>query len=268
LIGLLPINSAEAREYLSAEEITAISLASGGIAWLGHELRNWDTTRAPLLKGPLPLETSVQRFLGRSDNPGAGKTNFLDDNLGSAITPAIAGALLLATDLSHPQGERGKEATQDVFLFVSGLVATRGITDIAKGIVTRPRPYRTIGPIDQRASNGFGADRSSFPSGHASSAFFSAAYLNLRLRAVMRTEMNPDEYRRWRWAPPSFLFSWASFVGLSRIHAYKHYLSDVLMGAVAGYLLAELFFSFGESGRVNAVTSDSPGMMLRLRFPL
>jgi membrane-associated phospholipid phosphatase len=64
----------------------------------------------------------------------------------------------------------------------------------------------------------------------------------------MRRELTSGEYRGWRWAPPAVLYSWAAFVGWSRIHAYDHYFSDVLVGALAGYFLAELFYSFGDGG--------------------
>ena len=55
----------------------------------------------------------------------------------------------------------------------------------------------------------------------------------------MRQELHAGEYRDYRWAPPTVLFSWASFVGWSRIHAYKHFVSDVMVGAAVGVLPAE-----------------------------
>ena len=264
LLTFLTPSLAKADQFLSTGEVTAIAAGAGGTFWLGNQLRNMDSTRTPLLEGPLPLEASIQRFFGGRYERG--KRNFLDDSKGSVLTPLTTGSMLLAANLAWPESDRGKATLQDMFLFISGLAATKGVTDMAKSTVSRPRPYMTLVPIDQGEQRGFRADRSSFFSGHTSSAFFSAAYLNLRLRSIMRSEQTPDEYRDWRWAPPTVLFGWASFVGLSRIHAYKHYLSDVLIGALAGYLIAELFFSFGENSSIS--DSDPHPVLFRLRIPL
>jgi membrane-associated phospholipid phosphatase len=110
--------------------------------------------------------------------------------------------------------------------------------------------------------------RQSFFSGHTSSSFFAAAYLNLRMRTIMRAELSPMDYRSWRWAPPTLLFGWSSFVGLSRIHAYRHYLSDVLAGALVGTIMAELFFALNDSPSISDDdgNASSTPMLLRMRY--
>src|SRR5471030_2706590 len=59
----------------------------------------------------------------------------------------------------------------------------------------------------------------SFPSGHTSMAFSTAATLSI-------------EYKKWYVTVPAYL--WASSVGYSRLYLGKHYPSDVLGGAVVG----------------------------------
>ena len=59
--------------------------------------------------------------------------------------------------------------------------------------------------------------------------------------------MTVDEYRKYRWVSPAILYSWSAVVGWSRIQAYKHFPSDVAAGAIAGYLLGELFYSFNDT---------------------
>jgi len=59
----------------------------------------------------------------------------------------------------------------------------------------------------------------SFPSGHTSLAFATAASLSL-------------QYRKWYVTVPAYL--WASSVGYSRVYLGVHYSSDVLAGAVVG----------------------------------
>jgi membrane-associated phospholipid phosphatase len=59
----------------------------------------------------------------------------------------------------------------------------------------------------------------SFPSGHTSIAFNTAAELTI-------------QYKRWYVAVPAYL--WAGSVGYSRLYLGKHYPSDVLGGAATG----------------------------------
>jgi membrane-associated phospholipid phosphatase len=59
----------------------------------------------------------------------------------------------------------------------------------------------------------------SFPSGHTSLAFATAASLSI-------------QYRKWYVTVPAYL--WASSVGYSRIYLGVHYASDVLGGAAVG----------------------------------
>jgi membrane-associated phospholipid phosphatase len=155
-----------------------------------------------------------------------------------------------------------------MFLFGMGLFTTKGITSLSKVIVARPRPMICLEPelADQRKEKDYDFDYNSFVSGHTSSAFFSCAFLNLRLRAIMRRELHPNDYRNWRWAPPALLFGWASFVGWSRIHAYRHYVSDVLAGAAVGMLLAELFYNFGDNGDDREELNGGAPLFIQWRY--
>ncbi len=230
--------------YISAKETAAISAATALIFTVGHFVKKIDSTRSPLIHGPLPLEKSLQHALGGDYHPG--KRNFLDSDRASAYTPAAFGILLIAADLRWPQGDRMKTTLQDGFLFTAGLLATKGITDLAKGITARPRPKIALESDSQtqNAAAGYADNHHSFFSGHASSAFFAATYLNKRLRSIMRAKLSAHDYRKWRWLPPAALFGWSTYVGWSRIQAYEHYVSDVIVGAAAGYFTAELFYSF------------------------
>lgn len=237
-----------AQEYLSAGEVAAISAASVGITYLGVNVKSSAHDKKSLIHGPILFDAQLQRFLGGSCSEA--KSNFLDNTVGSAATPVVFGTILLVSDLSWPLTEdKGKLAAQDMFLFGSGLLATKGVTSLAKGLVARERPLLCLEPgiAEMRQQVDTSYDRNSFFSGHASSAFFSAVYLNKRLRSIMRHELSPSDYDGWSWAPPALLFSWASFVGWSRIHAYKHFFTDVAAGALAGFLVAELFYSFNDT---------------------
>jgi membrane-associated phospholipid phosphatase len=101
----------------------------------------------------------------------------------------------------------------ELFIAVGGSII---ITEAIKPIVNRTRPaneYPTL-IFTNSATHG-----PSFPSGHATLAFSTAATLAL-------------QYKKWYVAIPAYL--WAGTVGYSRLYLGKHYPSDVLVGAVVG----------------------------------
>lgn len=268
LLVVAVVPAAHAQEYLSAGDVATISGASAAVAGLGHLAKKLDSTRAPWIEGPFLLDRVFARWFGGEPTPQI--TNFLDGPFGAPATPLVTSMVMTSCNLSWPRHSKDKDALQDLFLFSAGLVATKGITDIYKGLFARPRPLVFMHPESaaRRAEYDYRYDRRSFFSGHTSSAFFSMAFLNLRTRTIMRNEMSPSDYRDWRWLPPTVCFSWASFVGFSRIHAWKHYFSDVVFGALAGWLIAELFFNLDDvaypsDGHAGSTSSSS---ILRLSF--
>ena len=99
-----------------------------------------------------------------------------------------------------------------VRLAISAMIATGLVVETAKVTVNRPRPHG--GP------RGFS---SSFPSGHTSGAFALAVILA----------------RRWKRMTFAF-FAVAATVAFSRIYLEHHYLSDVVVGMVVGFVCANI----------------------------
>ncbi|HEY4784477.1 MAG TPA: phosphatase PAP2 family protein [Bacteroidales bacterium] len=95
------------------------------------------------------------------------------------------------------------------------ITASMSVSTILKYVINRPRPYTTY-PDIQRLSNDF---TPSFPSGHTTSAFCTATSLTLM-------------YPKWYVIVPAY--SWAAFIGYSRMHLGMHYPFDVLAGAIIG----------------------------------
>ncbi len=244
-LGLPAMSQAEG--FLSAEDAGIITASTIGIFVLGHHVKRLDSSKTPLINGPILFDLKLQRFLG--GDCSADKSNFLDSEFGSAVTPVSAALIMFAADSKWPQADKqGKLAVQNLFLYSAGLIATKGITDLAKGIVARPRPLPCLEPelAGLRTNIDHAYDHNSFFSGHASSAFFAMTFLNKRIRAIMRNEMTVAEYDKYSWLSPATAFSWATFVGWTRIHAYKHFPTDIIVGAAAGILMAELFYSFND----------------------
>jgi len=114
------------------------------------------------------------------------------------LSPAV---LVYALNLA---GDEGKHRFVDrtALLALSGVILTVG--DGFKYIARRTRPY--------------GTDPLSFPSGHTSSAFATAAVLH--------------GHYGWKVGVPSYAF--ATYVGSSRLAQNRHFLSDVVFGAGIG----------------------------------
>lgn len=94
-----------------------------------------------------------------------------------------------------------------------------------------------------------GSSRDSFPSGHTTTAFAFASVV----------AMNHD----WYWAVPAYTF--AAFVGYSRINDNKHYLHDVTVGATIGavygmgiYYLDQKNEQHAESGKRSPTYTIAP----------
>lgn len=254
-------------DYLEIGELAAIGVGSFALFGAGKLLNQWDSTYPSRWTDPLPGERSVQRWLGGTYYPG--KSNFLDGNFGSALTPIIGGIVVGATDLGWPTADRGKDFGQNLYIYGCGLLATKGLTSIAKGFVARPRPLLVLHPdlAATRTDPDDRYDRQSFFSGHASSAFFAMTYANKRARDSMRREMTADSYRDWRWLPPVLSYGWATFVGWSRIHSYKHFISDVAVGALAGWAMAELFYYLGDQSYRDPEFESQVPAMFTLAIP-
>ena len=104
----------------------------------------------------------------------------------------------------------------------------QGVTTVLKGVVGRGRPFLSNGkdPSDYHLGKGFSSgDWSSFPSGHTSTAFAAAAAVT-------------NETTRWwprsTWVVGPLMYGGATMVGLSRMYHYRHWGSDVALGAAIG----------------------------------
>ena len=108
---------------------------------------------------------------------------------------------LVAVALGAPLVERDGTGLKQAALTLG---ATQLVTSGLKGVIHEERPD--------------GSDDNSFPSGHTSISFASAATLEKRYG--------------WQVGIPAHVV--AAFVGLARVEARKHYVHDVLVGAAIG----------------------------------
>ncbi len=251
-----------ADNYLNKSELIKIGAASFGVAGIGLILENQvDLSQTPIIKGPILFDKYFQELIGGDLSINSRKTNFLDNKTGALFTPALGFTVLLAVNYSQNRNSKRKQLLQDSYLFTTGLLATGGITATFKGLIARERPYYYENP----QSRLFEKDsKLSFFSGHASTAFFSMHYLNKRISYLMK-ENNVS--LKWQLLKSITGYGWASYVAVSRIHASKHYATDVIVGSGVGFLIAELFYRFGEKKNSNfSLRSTSSSFVLNYYF--
>ena len=108
-----------------------------------------------------------------------------------------------------------KKLQKDAAYMAGGYLLSTILTQGSKRIIQRERPFNKYSFIIQRGEGG----GYSMPSGHTSSAFYSATSLSIL-------------YPKWYVIVPSYL--WASSVAWARMYEGVHYPSDVFAGAVVG----------------------------------
>lgn len=135
-----------------------------------------------------------------------------------------------------------------LFRFQQAFYFNTVVTHLAKRNFKRHRPD--------------GSDAQSFFSGHTSTAFTTSTFLYLEARDLIdsRTRQGRDlpllSPAQWKAVSFGVLYGWASYVGFSRIHDNKHYLSDVVVGALSGSLISYFLYP-----RQNANSSFSKFML-------
>lgn len=233
-------------DYLSPGEAVLIGGSAITLAGVGELVKNSGVDKPPRWTRPPRFDRAFSRWIGGKPRPGY--RNFMDPDHASLFSTVTAGSLVLTLDLAVPKEQTARDAVQGQFLFYSGALAQKGVHDIFKGLIGRQRPLACLYPQVNARNTMFGPghDRQSFYSGHASSAFYAMTFLNKRARLAMRQRFTPDEWNSLNWLAPALSYGWAGFVALSRVQAYRHYLSDVVIAAIAGWLIGELFYSFGD----------------------
>lgn len=126
-----------------------------------------------------------------------------EDKLGSALAIALPVGGFAATLFTKDNHQGTFQLTKS---YITSYVISRGL----KRIIDKPRPD---------------GERFAFPSGHTTSAFTGAAFIQ----------------RRYGWAVGAPAYALASYVGYTRIKAKKHDIYDVSAGAILGIGSVYLF---------------------------
>jgi undecaprenyl-diphosphatase len=171
------------------------------------------TLLASLLMATACLSQSWEADVVRSVNPQNPSASFTWTTLSNTAKPlsvAVPAGMLAVSLL-----EKDPALRNYALEMAGGLVITAAATSGIKLLVNRQRPYQRYTGIYPDQYD----DAGSFPSGHASVAFYTAASLSLH-------------YKKWYVVLPSF--AWAGAVGYSRLYMGQHYPTDILASAVTG----------------------------------
>lgn len=185
---------------------------------LGWEREDWQ--RAGLLGGTVGLasllDTTVQSGSQRMRTLARDTFTEYAQRFGEEYSWMVLGGFELVGRLTNNPRARGVAMDG-----VSASVISAGlITPALKRMVGRARPHTAGSPFEFTAFS----DQYSFPSGHATQAFAVATVI--------------AEHYDSRWIK-ALSFGVAGAVGYSRIHQDRHYLSDVLAGALIGHFVGK-----------------------------
>jgi hypothetical protein len=265
-------------------QFSAASLVSGPVVESNHEWRHrhfyqnlfegvkasFGTRDIPLLAAsffierqkpgngvllqPLELDYHISAQLARND----GKKSFgsIDPTYYPklAATSRLVGALLL--DAIGVQ-DYSPDTYTKLLCFHKALYYNLVLTHFDKRNFNRYRPDHS--------------DTQSFFSGHVSSAFATSTFLYLEMSEFIDGWAYRHDGRlpllsprEWKWLSFGFVYGWAGYVGYSRIHDRKHYLSDVLVGALSGSLVSYLMYPHEEKDH-QTETHEAPKVQMGIQ---
>lgn len=173
-----------------------------------------------------PLDQQITK---RLENPGSQSNRFFQHAATTLELIATPGAHVIGGSLYAAGRLGGFERVADLGLHGTEAVLVGGVvTGVLSGLGGRSRPLDVAdsNAHDFRFGAGFtNSDRTSFPSGHTTTAFAAAA--------AVTAETGRQWPRSTRVVGP-VMYGGATMVGLSRMYHNRHWASDVVLGAAIG----------------------------------
>jgi membrane-associated phospholipid phosphatase len=189
---------------------------------------------------PSGLDVEVSNALYDGGNVQDQLLGGIPDQLGDVVFPLSAAAFASSDALFlHYRGEAwsGDPAADHFFwTWLEAYSLTLAATQAAKSLIDRPRPmvYFERTGVEEHYDN-----HMSFFSGHTSSSFVLASLASRRLTdRLLAGPLSGETFsKRWwvgRFVPALACYGVAGFIGYSRIVDQRHYISDVMVGALVG----------------------------------
>ncbi|MFY0569256.1 phosphatase PAP2 family protein [Archangium lansingense] len=203
--------------WIASETVLKDELAPKTCRWCDRSADGTDTLNALDRWG---------RGVAADTAEGRDQWNMWSNIVGFGVLPVgvLGGQYLLSSGSGAPPEYYAQDAT----IIVESVVVSSLVNQVVKFSVGRERPFVHVLPEDQKPLTEHPNDNNlSFYSGHTNMAFA------LVTAAGTVSELRGYKHRWLIWAVglPA-----AASVGLMRMGADKHYLTDVLVGAAAGTL--------------------------------
>ena len=182
------------------------------------------------LVGTVALAPFDKHIAGELQQPAPQTNRFLQNLSTDVRVIAVPGAVIIGTSMYVVGRVTHVERLADLGLHGEEAIGVATVVNTAiKWTAGRARPFvvKDTNPWDYQLFRGLrnGRDYSSFPSGHAMSAFAAAAAVS-------------NEVSRWwpqsRWYVGTAMYGGATLVALSRLYNNQHWASDVIMAAGIG----------------------------------
>lgn len=192
-----------------------------------------------------PLDKRIAHHL---ENPGAQADKFFDHAATGFELIASPGAYIIGGSM-YAIGRVGHfDRVADLGLHgTEAVLLADGITTALKVLVGRSRPFVSTdtNPHDFKFGGGLTNDnRTSFPSGHTTTAFAAAAAV---------TAETGRWWPRSTWIIGPAMYGGATMVGLSRMYHNKHWASDVALGAAIGTFSGQKLAQYMHAHPRNAI---------------
>ena len=201
--------------WLSTEFLLKDELAPKTCRWCDRDATGTDTLNAVDRWG---------RGIGAETEAGRKNVARWSDIMGFGVVPVSTFGMQYL--VASGSGASGQYHAQDALIIFESAMLAAVTNQLVKFTVGRERPFVHVLPEDQKALTDHPTDNNmSFYSGHTSLAFslVTAAGTVSELRGYKNT------WLIWAVGLPA-----AASVGLLRMGADRHYLTDVLVGALAG----------------------------------
>ena len=245
----LSVHSSESPYALSTKKdlgLAGLSLASGLSAWIAY------SHLSPLTPNDIDrLDKStinpIDRYAVSMSSERAGQWS---DILGSAC--------LLSPLLTLTQPKAQKNNLQLALIYAETITLTGTIVYLTKCTVKRPRPF-VFNPSAPQELKLNKSARMSFFSGHTALSFASAVFFST-------TYSDYSSDNQWDAVIWSSAITTASLVGYFRIRAGKHYVSDVIAGALVGSAIGYGIPALHRTSDSEKLSSDLALPLFRISF--
>ena len=193
---------------------------------------------------------NIQKWAQNNRTPALDQiSTYLFEPIGSGLYSLSALGILYGCGFIWNNDRAKITALKGVEAFLLAGVATQ----IVKHLTHRHRPYQDDPPNPMIWEGPFhGFDYTSFPSGHATTAFAIATVL-------------ATSYQHTIWVP-IVCYSLATGVALSRVYDNKHWASDVLIGSAIGFGIGQLVVRNDSRLKILPVSPTGPGISLVYAF--